>query len=110
MLSKNEHQRESIPGSRSIPLDSIETIYNQKYKIEVYLNNTSSTKQELEFTIGEIIIGDINSDGTLNILDIIEIINLILNGEFSSNADVNNDEILNVLDIISLVNRILDNG
>ena len=93
-----------------IPLDSIETIYNQKYKIEVFLNNTSSTKQELEFTIGEIIIGDINSDGTLNILDIIEIINLILNGEFSSNADVNNDEILNVLDIISLVNRILDNG
>ena len=54
------------------------------------------------------ITGDLNGDDFVNILDIIMIANLILNGEYTINADVNDDTILNILDIIVLVNIILN--
>ena len=53
--------------------------------------------------------GDINEDGILNILDIVSLINLVLEGQYDDNADLNGDEILNILDIVNLVNLILDN-
>ena len=54
--------------------------------------------------------GDINDDGTINILDVVLVVNIILgtNG-FNSSADLNNDGIANVLDIVLLVNIILGN-
>ncbi len=54
-------------------------------------------------------LGDTNSDGILNILDIINVINMILNpdGIDVQIADMNSDGILNVLDVILLVNLIL---
>ena len=55
------------------------------------------------------ILGDINGDTTINVLDIIMLVNLILDGESPSPvSDINNDNTLNVLDIISLVNIILE--
>ena len=54
--------------------------------------------------------GDINGDFTINILDIIELVNIILydNGaDFLSVADLNNDNDINILDIIELINLIL---
>ena len=54
-----------------------------------------------------IILGDINQDEGLNILDIILIINYILQNEYDINADLNQDDILNVLDIVELINLIL---
>ena len=56
--------------------------------------------------------GDINLDGTVNILDIVVLVNFILDSqspsdsEFSS-SDLNGDGALNVLDIVQLVNIIL---
>ena len=55
------------------------------------------------------IVGDINFDGILNILDIISLINLVLSDNYEDNADINSDGILNILDIVSLVSLILDN-
>ncbi len=46
-------------------------------------------------------------DGTINILDVISLVNVVLNGEQSDMADLNNDDIVNILDIILLVNIIL---
>ena len=51
--------------------------------------------------------GDLNMDGTINILDVISLVNVVLNGEQSDMADLNNDDIVNILDIILLVNIIL---
>ena len=56
--------------------------------------------------------GDVNDDGLLNVLDIVQIVNYVLgNLEFSdsqsSSADVNADGLVNVLDIVTLVNIIL---
>ena len=52
--------------------------------------------------------GDINGDGTVNVQDIILIINLILDGGYDGVADVNGDGSVNVQDIILIVNMILD--
>ena len=51
-----------------------------------------------------------NSDGDLNVLDIVLLTNLILSGDDSNPAgDLNQDGNQNILDIVSLVNLILDN-
>ena len=52
--------------------------------------------------------GDINNDGIVNILDIVQLANMILSGEYTENADINSDGTVNVLDIIQLVNMILN--
>ena len=51
--------------------------------------------------------GDVNDDGTVNILDIVLITNLILSGDYQESADLNGDGNLNILDIVQLVNIIL---
>ena len=52
--------------------------------------------------------GDINDDGTLNILDIVSLVNLVLANGYEVAGDINQDGILNILDIVSLVNLILE--
>jgi len=55
--------------------------------------------------------GDVNFDGTLNVTDVITLINFVLGQttteEESLTADMNQDSIINVLDVILLVNEIL---
>ena len=53
------------------------------------------------------LLGDLNNDEILNILDVIQLINLILSGEDNSAADMNDDDIVNILDVIQLINIIL---
>lgn len=56
----------------------------------------------------EDIFGDVNGDGTLNVSDIVLIVDLILNSEFDELSDITQDGVLNVLDIIELINSILE--
>ncbi|MDP7027299.1 MAG: C25 family cysteine peptidase [Candidatus Marinimicrobia bacterium] len=51
--------------------------------------------------------GDVNYDGTLDILDLVAMANLILDSEYLSSGDMNQDGQLDILDIVSLVNLIL---
>ena len=53
------------------------------------------------------IAADINLDGDINILDIIELANIILNDASSELGDINNDGMINILDIITIINIIL---
>ena len=63
--------------------------------------------------------GDINEDATIDILDVVGTVNIILNGGFNStnstecqlsNANYNGDALINVLDIIQIINTILGQG
>jgi hypothetical protein len=61
-----------------------------------------------EFDGGECgITGDVNTDGSVNILDIINVVNLILSNQFDTCADLNSDGSINILDIVNIVNLIL---
>ena len=54
-------------------------------------------------------VGDLNGDYIVNILDVIVMINIVLNIESPfENADINNDSIIDILDIVLLVNIIID--
>ena len=50
------------------------------------------------------ILGDINDDGIVNILDIVTLINIVLNGFENPDADLNEDGIINILDVIVMIN------
>ena len=55
------------------------------------------------------IMGDLNGDGMIDVLDIIILINMILYGEYSTTADLNEDGVINILDIVIYRNIILGN-
>ena len=54
------------------------------------------------------IIGDINNDIQVNVLDIVDLVNCILLNECYECSDLNNDGIVNILDIIDIVNIIIN--
>ena len=55
------------------------------------------------------ILGDMNGDGIINILDVILLVNIILgSGGDSTMGDINTDGSINILDVILLVNVILE--
>jgi hypothetical protein len=54
--------------------------------------------------------GDMNGDGTINVLDIIEIIGFIMDNQYVQEGDYNGDGELNVVDIVSIVSLILNSG
>ena len=90
----------SEAGNRIIPL--IETESGLVGNIDVNLDSETFNT----------IPGDVNFDGQLDILDILEVINYILGINVFSDqqlysADLNQDGVVNIVDIISLVNIIL---
>jgi len=50
---------------------------------------------------------DINNDNTVNVTDVIYLVNLVINQSTSSAGDINNDNTVNITDIVMLVNIIL---
>ena len=69
--------------------------------------------QAITLSYNDVILGDINGDGIINILDVIVAVNIILGAvdptpQQESAGDLNTDGTIDILDIISLVNLILD--
>jgi hypothetical protein len=56
--------------------------------------------------------GDMNSDGGLNVLDVVALVNIVLSGSGGDDCtgDINGDGGLNVLDVVALVNTVLSGG
>ena len=57
--------------------------------------------------------GDLNFDGLINILDVVTEVNIVLgiiepSGDQLSAGDLNNDALINILDIVLIVNIILE--
>ena len=53
-------------------------------------------------------LGDMNGDGNLDVLDIVALVNMILNGgETNPAGDMNGDGVYNILDVVILANIIL---
>jgi len=75
-------------------------------------NFNAQCARALKYSFGyfenEVLLGDLNLDGGLNILDIISMASMILNNENYPAADMNNDYDINVLDVLYLINLILD--
>jgi hypothetical protein len=92
------------------------------YPNDYYYYQIKSDSEEVQITLKEksyyyseqFSIGDNNFDGSINIIDIILIVNISIdtysptNEEFAA-SDVNQDDSINILDIIELINIILSN-
>jgi len=83
-----------------------------------FSNSNSAMNITIDFTrdfmvdfvcpVDESIMGDLNDDETLNVQDIIIMVNIILGvEEYNESADLSGDSIINVLDVIQLMNLIL---
>ena len=54
------------------------------------------------------ILGDINNDNSINVIDVVQIISQIINNDSNDCSDINNDNQIDILDIIELINLILN--
>ena len=71
-------------------------------------DNTGAVSIDGIYTNSELITGDINQDDTVNILDVVILVNIILGTDESIDlADINTDNEINILDVVQLVNIIL---
>ena len=58
---------------------------------------------------GEHIEGDINYDGDVNVVDVVNLVNWVLDDhEYDCNADLYYDGNINVVDVVNLINLILN--
>ena len=53
------------------------------------------------------LVGDLNNDQAVNIVDVISLVNIVLSTSYNSAGDFNDDNVVNIVDIIFLVNIIL---
>ena len=66
-------------------------------------------KYPLDYLEVDVLLGDVNNDGIINILDVVSTVNIVLGqAEWVDAADYNTDGVINVLDIVSIVNIILN--
>ncbi len=71
-----------------------------------------SSGECVDFSISDVVLGDINNDSVINVQDVVLLINFILGSiEPTDNqyyaADINSDSVLNVQDVVILINIIL---
>jgi len=82
-------------------------------KLDNYLNSWNeydsylSDHRPVMISLSMTTLGDLNNDGTLDILDVILIVDIVLDESYNSIADMNNDDIVNVLDLITIIDIIL---
>ena len=60
-------------------------------------NGTTSQTQRLAFS--DVLIGDVNRDGEVNLLDVAPFVTLLISGNFRAEADVNQDGVVNLIDV-----------
>ena len=55
-------------------------------------------------------LGDVNSDGNIDVLDVVMLVNQILGSNTLEldNADINDDNEINILDVVALISIILN--
>ena len=88
--------------------EGLQYTFNNEYPTAAMTlsNNTALLiTTELPFSS---LLGDINGDDIVNVLDVVILVNIILSEENDPNGDINGDGIINVLDIVTLVNMIFN--
>ena len=64
--------------------------------------------QDFLTTEDNFVLGDLNGDGIVNVLDVVQLVGLVLDGEYLPAGDLNGDGGMNIQDIVLLLNIILE--
>ena len=93
-------------------IGELEFYLNITSNIDGHVKNAQSFPIVLNIIEQLVMLGDLNQDSIVNILDIVQIVNIILGAtptQYQVEAgDLNTDGIVNVLDIVNIVNMILN--
>ena len=73
-----------------------------------YDDNSTKMWGSISDQFNNLLSGDINNDGIINVVDIVSLVNQIISDNYNSPYDLNSDNIINILDVIILVNIILE--
>ncbi|MEM9413229.1 MAG: hypothetical protein AAGA30_19120, partial [Planctomycetota bacterium] len=62
--------------------------------------------QVFDFAVSEcvVLLGDVNLDGIIDLLDVSPFVHLLTNGDFQAEADINQDNFVDLLDVAPFVN------
>ena len=101
--------------SHSIEADAI-NLNEGDYSSFIVLQSNAGSQVMLpvNLSVGEMgLLGDVNQDGIINILDVVSAVNFVIDQDEPSNyefwaTDINMDGLLNVLDIVQMINLVLD--
>jgi len=88
-----------------------QTELNGDYELQFLFSDSDDNPEivTLSISVGSnCLIGDSNGDETLNVLDVVLLVNLVLAPSYEECADTNGDGVLNVLDVVTLVNLVLN--
>ena len=100
--SFNWQAPDSDVGNINFYLSSLATNHNHS------TSGDHTYTQVITLSYNETIIGDLDDNGVVNILDVILMINMILNSDLQDSGDINNDGTVDILDVIQLINIILN--
>ena len=72
--------------------------------------NGTSISDYCDVTVKEILLGDVNNDGSVSIADVTALTNLLLNGVsyYNAAADMNQDGNVSIADVTALINYLLN--
>ena len=97
-------------GSNYIQKDPI--IYKHINDAYIFWSDQRNGNYEIYFSKGteqSNLLGDVNQDFVVDVLDIVSLVQVVLgNSDNSDNADLNDDTIINIKDVIILINWILE--
>jgi len=105
--SNNEFDLFDIDINNNINIDSFS---NGNQVLIVNTNYINSTSEQINFTISpnqESLVGDLNYDGVINVVDVILIVSMALENGFDILADLNQDGVINIFDVVQIINIIL---
>ena len=101
----------NIVFESNINIGEVKLIANVISNEDNYIAYNTAFTLILNIEEASIILGDLNFDNIINILDVVQLVSLILNNNGTLNqaeaADLNQDDIINIQDIILLINQIL---
>ena len=81
---------------------------NQEYIFRLTSSNNSSNSQDVNFHFSDLELGDVDASGSVDILDAVTIVEIILNSSgYNQLADINNDMNIDLLDIMIIINIII---
>ena len=87
--------------------------YELKYELEIISNVDSDYKTILQFNQRfekeAPLLGDLNNDGGLNVLDIVMMVEEVFKPDPNPVADLNGDGIVNIVDVLMIIEMVLGN-
>jgi|APSaa5957512535_1039671.scaffolds.fasta_scaffold07207_2 hypothetical protein len=93
--------------------DSLRTIHGDSLEISPYNYPSMKMYLTVDTTDVDVLMGDANGDGSVDVLDVMNIVGYILFNQDSLDyyaADVNFDSYINILDVIGVINIVVGNS